>query len=52
VATAALASLAGFLAVGIFDSLIDTPRFFLLFLLLAGASLCGERATSPDRQKV
>lgn len=33
-AGAVLAALAGFLVVGIFDSLVDTPRFLLLFLLL------------------
>lgn len=33
-AAAALASFIGFLVVGLFDTLIDTPRFLLLFLLL------------------
>lgn len=33
-AAAILASLAGFLAVGVVNSLIDTPRFLMLFLLL------------------
>ena len=31
---AALAAFVGFLVVGLFDTLIDTPRFLLLFLLL------------------
>jgi hypothetical protein len=34
-AGAAMASVAGFLVVGVFANLIDTPRFLLLFLLLA-----------------
>jgi hypothetical protein len=38
-AAAALASLCGFLVVGLFDTLIDAPRFLFLFLLLGG--LCG-----------
>lgn len=33
-AAALLASLAGFMAVGLFDSLIDAPRHLLLFLML------------------
>lgn len=34
VAAAALASFSGFLVVGLFDTLIDAPRFLFLFLLL------------------
>ena len=34
-AGAVLASLAGFLVIGVFATLIDSPRFLLLFLLLA-----------------
>lgn len=34
---AGFAALSSFLVVGLFDTLIDTPRFLLLFLLLAGA---------------
>ena len=34
---ASFAALCSFLVVGLFDTLIDTPRFLLLFLLLAGA---------------
>lgn len=37
VSGAALASLSGFLAGGLFDTQIDTPRFLLLLLLLAWA---------------
>lgn len=33
------AALSGFLWLGLFDTLIDTPRFLLLFLLLCGLSL-------------
>ena len=36
---AALASFTGFLVVGLFDSLIDAPRFLFLFLMLGG--FCG-----------
>ena len=37
-AVAALASLSGFLAGGLFDTQIDAPRFLMLMLLLAWAS--------------
>ena len=37
---ASLAALTGFLAGGVFDTLIDAPRFLLLLLLLAWACLC------------
>jgi hypothetical protein len=48
-AAAGLAALAGFLAVGVFDSLIDAPRFFLLFLLLACVGLGGRGASTHSR---
>ena len=38
-AAAALASFSGFLVVGLFDTLIDAPRFLFLFIMLGG--LCG-----------
>jgi hypothetical protein len=34
-APAGLAALVGFLVIGVFDTLIDTPRFLLLMLLLS-----------------
>ena len=49
-ASAALASFCGFLVVGLFDTLIDAPRFLFLFLMLgwfAGADSL--RAASPQR---
>jgi VanZ family protein len=46
-AGAVLASLSGFLVVGLFDSLIDTPRFLFLFLLLAWLGVLAERKTTP-----
>ena len=41
IAGALLAALSGFLVVGIFDTLIDAPRFLLLLLLLAMFSAAG-----------
>jgi hypothetical protein len=46
-AGAVLAASTGFLLVGAFDSLVDTPRFLLLFLLLAWFA-CGR--TAPQDQ--
>ncbi|WP_312438880.1 hypothetical protein [Janthinobacterium sp.] len=43
-ATAMLAALAGFLAVGVFDSLLDVPRIALLFYLLL---LCALLQATP-----
>lgn len=37
--SATLAALSGFLIVGLFDTLIDTPRFMFLFLLLCGMAV-------------
>ena len=51
-AAAVLAALAGFLAVGVLDSLIDAPRFLLLFMLLAGTGLWRRRAPPPGRSAV
>ncbi|MBS1157321.1 MAG: hypothetical protein H6R07_3245 [Proteobacteria bacterium] len=43
-AAAALAAFCGFLIVGLFDTLLDAPRFLFLFLLLGG--FCGFRNLS------
>jgi VanZ family protein len=43
-AAAALASMCGFLVVGLFDTLIDAPRFIFLLLILAW--FAGERKTA------
>jgi VanZ family protein len=42
-AGAVLAALVGFLAVGIFDALLDTPRFLMLLLVLSGFALALRR---------
>jgi hypothetical protein len=46
VAGASLAALSSFLVVGVFDTLLDTPRFVLLLLLLVAACF---HPTSPAR---
>ncbi len=42
-AAAPVAALLAFVIVGVFDTLIDSPRFLLLFLLLAWLSACPTR---------
>ena len=49
-AGALFAALSGFLIVGMIDSLIDTPRFLLLFLLLALLACETRSNTVPDEQ--
>lgn len=46
-AAALLASFSGFLVVGLFDTLIDAPRFLFLFLMLGG--FCGY---DVDKKKI
>jgi hypothetical protein len=46
VAGASLAALSSFLVVGVFDTLLDTPRFVLLLLLLVAACF---HSTPPAR---
>lgn len=48
-ATAMLAALAGFLAVGLFDSLLDVPRIALLFYLLLLCALL-QPSTHPVKE--
>jgi len=48
VGAATLASLCGFLVVGLFDTLIDTPRFLFLLLVLGG--LCGFKSFSENER--
>jgi hypothetical protein len=52
-AVAPLAALSSFLVAGLFDTLIDAPRFFMLLLLLAWACSRGGRPLRqvPSRQK-
>ncbi len=46
-----LAALVGILAVGMFDALLDTPRFLMLMLVLSGFALAVRRqATAHARQ--
>jgi VanZ family protein len=47
---AALASFSAFLVVGLFDTLIDAPRFLFLFLLLGGFCGCGSFTEPAERQ--
>lgn len=49
-ATAMLAALAGFLAVGVFDSLLDVPRIALLFYLLLLCTLL-QAAPAPTVER-
>lgn len=49
-AAAALASFSGFLVVGLFDTLIDAPRFLFLLLLLGGVCAFGS-CTPPGVRK-
>ena len=51
-AVAVLASLAGFLAVGLLNSLVDTPRFLLLFLLLLWLASQPEQNGRENRSEV
>lgn len=46
-AATALAALVGFLVVGLFDTLIDTPRFLFLLILLGGFCACRDRTVMP-----
>jgi VanZ family protein len=46
-AAAALASFSGFLVVGLFDTLIDAPRFLFLLLMLGG--VCGFRGSTGHK---
>ena len=46
-AAAALASFSGFLVVGLFDTLIDAPRFLFLLLMLGG--ICGFRGPTGHK---
>lgn len=46
-AAAALAAFSGFWVVGLFDTLLDAPRFLFLLLLLGG--FCGFRSLSNSR---
>ena len=43
-----LAAIVAFLAVGMFDALLDTPRFLMLFLVLSGLALALRRHGSPQ----
>jgi hypothetical protein len=51
-APALLAALAGFLLVGLFDSLLDVPRvaFLFYFLVLAGPALAMAEAQGPETE--
>lgn len=49
-AAATLAALAGFLTVGLFDTLIDTPRFMFLFMVLCGIAARPPHRTSDARK--
>jgi hypothetical protein len=46
VAGASLAALSSFLVVGVFDTLIDAPRFLLLLLLLVWTCIHSPRTTT------
>ena len=48
-AAAVLAAFLAFLVVGLFDTLIDAPRFLLLFLLLG--SFCGARNFTGGKEQ-
>lgn len=48
-AATVLASFTGFCVVGLFDTLLDAPRFLFLFILLGG--LCGYRGFNITEQK-
>jgi hypothetical protein len=48
-AAALLASFSGFLVVGLFDTLIDAPRFLFLFLVLGG--FCGYRSATEPKER-
>ena len=47
-AAAALAAFVAYLTVGLFDTLIDAPRFLLLFLLLGWFCVSGRPARAPS----
>lgn len=49
-AAASLASLSGFLVVGLFDTLIDAPRFLFLLLLLGWFCISGDSAVHRARE--
>lgn len=51
-AAAFLASFCGFLIVGLFDTLIDAPRFLFAFLLLGWFCCYGNQEISTDNRKL
>ena len=51
-AAAFLASFCGFLVVGLFDTLIDAPRFLFVFLLIGWFCCFGTQVISTDNRKL